>query len=108
VTPIIYGNTTSAGTLTLASTTHATKGKILFGTSAYDEVNNRLGIGTTSPSQKLQVSSGSINFTQVTAPTALTATDVTGGGSLSTGNYKYEVTYVNESGETTAGTATGN
>ena len=54
-TPQINGNTTSGGTLTLQSTTNATKGKILFGTSAYDEVNNRLGIGTTAPASKLEI-----------------------------------------------------
>ena len=36
------GGTASGETLTLSSTTHATKGKLLFGTSAYDEANNRL------------------------------------------------------------------
>lgn len=45
----VIGGTASGNNLTLSSTTHATKGKIIFGTSAYDEVNNRLGIGTTSP-----------------------------------------------------------
>lgn len=56
-TPLIYGSTASGGTLTLASTSDSTnKGKILFGTSAYDEVNNRLGIGTTTPTEKLTVS----------------------------------------------------
>lgn len=54
--PTLYGSASSGGTLTLQSTSHATKGKILFGTSAYDEVNNRLGIGTTSPSWPIQVS----------------------------------------------------
>lgn len=43
----VKGDTASGGSLTLMSTNHATKGSILFGTSAYDEVNNRLGIGTT-------------------------------------------------------------
>ena len=46
---VLYGNSTSGGGLTLSSTSHATKGKILFGTSAYNEVNNRLGIGITTP-----------------------------------------------------------
>ena len=45
----INGNTTASGTLTLQSTTNGTKGKILFGTSAYDEVNNRFGVGITTP-----------------------------------------------------------
>lgn len=53
--PIHYGNSTASGTLTLGSTSNATKGKILFGTSAYDEVNNRLGIGLTSPTAQLDV-----------------------------------------------------
>jgi hypothetical protein len=54
----IYGNTTSAGNLTLSSTSHATKGKIIFGSSAYDEVNNRLGITTASPASLLDLSTG--------------------------------------------------
>jgi hypothetical protein len=51
----LIGGTAASETLTLRSTSHATKGKILFGTSAYDEVNDRSGIGTTSPSAKLHV-----------------------------------------------------
>lgn len=49
------GSTTASGTLTLSSTSNATKGKLLFGTSAYDEVNNRLGIGTLYPAYQLHV-----------------------------------------------------
>ena len=64
------GGTASGNNLTLSSTSHATKGKILFGTSAYDEVNNRLGIGTTGPGYPLdvvgainsQVTGASVNF----------------------------------------------
>ena len=51
----VVGGTSSGNNLTFSSTSNATKGKILFGTSAYDEVNNRLGIGLTSPSEKLDV-----------------------------------------------------
>lgn len=54
----MYGGTASGNNLTIFSTSHATKGKIIFGTSAYDEVNNRLGIGTTSPANKLTVIGG--------------------------------------------------
>ena len=43
----INGSTSSGGSLTLQSTTNATKGLIRFGNSAYDEVNNALLIGTT-------------------------------------------------------------
>ena len=50
----LYGSDGSAGDLHLYSTSHATKGKIYFGAnSAYDEVNNRLGIGTTSPTDSV-------------------------------------------------------
>ncbi len=49
------GGTGSGDSLTLSSTSHATKGKLLFGTSAYDEVNDRLGIGTAAPSVALDV-----------------------------------------------------
>jgi hypothetical protein len=56
VIPNIYGSTSASGTLTLASTSNATKGKILLGaSSAYDEVNTRLGIGGTSPIDKLHI-----------------------------------------------------
>jgi hypothetical protein len=51
----VVGGTASGNNLTLSSTSHATKGKIIFGTSAYDEVNNWLGIGTVTPSTKLHV-----------------------------------------------------
>lgn len=51
----VVGGTASGNNLTLSSTSNATKGKILFGDSAYDEVNNRLGVGTTTPNWKLHV-----------------------------------------------------
>lgn len=46
----LQGDTASGGNLTLQSTAHATKGKILLGANAsYDEANTRIGVGTTSP-----------------------------------------------------------
>jgi hypothetical protein len=54
------GNTITGGTgagqnLTFTSTSSATKGKIVLGaTSAFDEVNNRLGLGTTAPSRQIE------------------------------------------------------
>jgi len=56
---IVAGGAASAGNLTLTSTTHGTKGKLLLGaagTSAYDEVTDRLGLGTASPQQHLHIS----------------------------------------------------
>jgi len=63
-TPIVRGNTTASGTLTLQSTSSGTKGKILFGTSAYDEASNALGIGTSTPdaSAKVQIDSTTQGF----------------------------------------------
>ena len=51
----VIGGTAASNSLTLSSTSNATKGKLLFGTSAYDEVNNRLGIGTASPTVAMQI-----------------------------------------------------
>lgn len=51
----LNGDTASGGNLTLSSTAHATKGKVIVGSSAYDEANNRMGIGTSSPSYPLDV-----------------------------------------------------
>ncbi|MCW2873342.1 hypothetical protein [Actinacidiphila oryziradicis] len=60
--PTVRGGTGAGGTLALTSTSHATKGKILLGTSAYDEVNNRLGVGNASPAFPLDVT-GAGNIT---------------------------------------------
>lgn len=64
ITPNVTGSTSSGGTLTLLSTSHATKGKIFLGTlSVYDQVNDRLGLGTTSPASTLHLysSGGALN-----------------------------------------------
>lgn len=61
VVDTLSGSTSSGGNLQLQSTTHATKGKILFGSgSAYDGVSGFLGVGTQSPSGLLNLSG---NFT---------------------------------------------
>jgi hypothetical protein len=52
---VLNGGTAAGENLTLASTTSLTRGKILFGNSAYDGVNNRLGLGKTAPTQVLDV-----------------------------------------------------
>ena len=106
VSPTIHGSTNPSGTLTLSSTTNVTKGNILFGTSAYDEVNNRLGIGTATPTERLTVSGNIIanllvgggyvkiyddatfNYIESDKPTVLKSTGtnairITAGGSFS-------------------------
>jgi hypothetical protein len=60
----VVGGTAASNSLTLSSTTNATKGKLLFGTSAYDEVNNRLGIGTASPVTNLHLSYSDNSYIQ--------------------------------------------
>jgi len=50
----LVGGTLAGEALTLRSTGHATKGKILFGAwSGYDEANVRLGIGTANPGARI-------------------------------------------------------
>jgi hypothetical protein len=102
----LYGGTEASENLTLYSTYNATKGNILFGTSCYDEVNNRLGIGITSPTNTISMSGQAVtkiwterNTTSNTAGNSLTieasgaasgATDKNGGslifrGGIATG-----------------------
>lgn len=58
------GDTASGGSLTLMSTAHATKGSILFGNSAYDEANDRLGVGITDPATQIESASTSTSATR--------------------------------------------
>lgn len=51
----LTGGTASGDDLTFRSTSHATKGDIIFGTSKYDEANNRLGIGRSPATYPLEV-----------------------------------------------------
>jgi hypothetical protein len=53
--PIVRGSASASGTLTLSSTSNATKGSIFLGTgSVYDELNDRLAIGSTTADHLLQ------------------------------------------------------
>jgi hypothetical protein len=79
----LFGNDGSGENLTLSSTSHITKGKIVFGTSVYDEVNNRLGIGTVAPSQALDIIGNmklSGSFGNATTTTIGSLTGVTSAG----------------------------
>lgn len=61
---ILVGGTLSGNNLTLSSTSNATKGRISFGTSCYNEVNNRLGIGTTVPPTQMAIVNAGISLLQ--------------------------------------------
>lgn len=72
------GGTAASESLTLSSTSHATKGDILFGTSAYKEATNRLGIATTGPLTPLHVVGEILGTTKLTVgSTAVGALGVT-------------------------------
>lgn len=83
----LIGGTASGNSLTLQSSSHGTKGKILFGTSAYDEVNNRLGIGRTSPGYTLEVAGtiSAYNATHTASERFGASSNVTGGSSVAVG-----------------------
>jgi hypothetical protein len=69
---------------------------------AVDMGNERVGIGTTIPLQKLDIEKGHIRLGQVTAPTAPSV--AVGAAGVLTGNYYYQITFVTSLGETEAGT----
>lgn len=72
----------------------------------YDSTNHRLGLGTTTPTQKIDIKSGAIRFTTLTAPTAPIAVLASlGAGNINNGTHIYKVTFVNGVGETELGTA---
>lgn len=92
----VVGGTAASNSLTLSSTTNATKGKLLFGTSAYDEVNNRLGIGTASPTypMSLEYSNNAYNRgfsikNTNTGTNAITGISLIDAGGLVRGNFDY-------------------
>ena len=60
---VLIGGIVASDTLTLNSTSHATRGKVIFGnagTTAYDEVNERFGIGVNAPARALEARSTAI------------------------------------------------
>lgn len=71
----VAGGTLASQSLTLTSTGHSTKGSILFGTSAYDEVNNRLGIGVAAPVSALHVAGAALIGGDTTSSSAALVLD---------------------------------
>lgn len=125
----VIGGTAASNNLTLSSTSNATKGKILFGTSSYDEANNRLGIGTASPTYPVHIVAGTLLdgqqsfYLSATSPTTRTSVysfaqiDITSAGSSSFTQFGFNVNllsgYTGSSGtqcgrfvNTTSGTGT--
>jgi hypothetical protein len=59
----LIGGTASANDLSLSSTSNATKGKINLGSSsAFDEANTRLGIGTNAPETILHLEQSNVKY----------------------------------------------
>lgn len=79
----LVGGTAASETLTFSTTSHATKGKIIFGTSAYDEANNWLGIGTTSPAYRFDLTRTFVSGTTNTYRGANFLLTATTGGAVS-------------------------
>jgi hypothetical protein len=75
----LIGGTGSGENLTLQSSSHATRGKIIFGNSAYDEVNDRLGLGTTSPGTRLDLVTGNITARSLFSSATNDYTGISGG-----------------------------
>lgn len=73
----VIGGISASENLTLSSTTNGTKGKILVGTSAYDEANNRLGINIASPTSPIQLVNNSWIGTTQTLTTGITVENTT-------------------------------
>lgn len=81
------------------------------GLGLYDDGGNgifvadggNVGIGTNSPTEKLEVERGHIRFNQVTKPGAATASVLATSGNLN-GTYMYKITFVTPEGETEWGT----
>ena len=66
-----------------------------------DTTNERVGIGTTSPKQKLDIEKGHIRLGQVAAPSAPTV--AVGAAGVLTGNYRYRISFVTALGKTESG-----
>lgn len=87
----MYGGVAAGENLVISSTFNATKGKIVFGTSAYDEVNNWLGIGMSLPGVTLDLGGAANIYARLTRPTNAfdVFTIIKPAGTLSTSNPQF-------------------
>lgn len=79
MTPFIFGSSNSGANFNIRSTSNATKGKVTFGlaaTTAYDEANDRFGVGVATPLAAVHIKAGTTAAS--TAPLKFTS------GSLNT------------------------
>lgn len=73
--PSINGSSSSAGNLTLNSTSHATKGNIFFGSaSVYEEPSGYFGLNTTSPTTYLDIKGDKFRIRDIKTPSSSTDT----------------------------------
>lgn len=79
--PLVPGSTSAGGNLSLSSTSHDTKGKILMGGSAVDEAQQFFGLNTTAPAVPIHGTTG--QFSQV----PLMTSDTTPSGTSSASNF---------------------
>lgn len=98
----LVGGTASGNNLTLSSTAHATKGKVILGSaSAYDQVNDRLGLGTTSPSVAFHVAGSDVNGVRTLMTNAQGGADIS---TYATGTTAYGISGWADAGVIESGT----
>ncbi|WP_348528715.1 hypothetical protein [Methanothrix sp.] len=86
----ICGDTASGGNLTLQSTDHATKGKICLGANAaYDQANDRVGIGTQSPANDLHIEKSANTLMRVKVKNSNTDSAAQASLSLEAGGFEW-------------------
>jgi hypothetical protein len=104
---ILHGGTDAGDDLTLRSTSHATKGSIFIGAaSAYDHVNERLGVGTLAPVSSLEIISPM--STQAFKATGTQLTPANGAGSGTTaGNFMAITAPAGQASSSTTGSTFG-
>ena len=81
----MYGGTGSGENLIVSSTFNTTKGSIILGTSYYDEVNDRFGLGVAIPLAALHIKAG----TATVAPIRLTTGTLTTGADIVLGQIEF-------------------